>query len=330
MMRIAHTRSVFAVLSLATGLAVAPAVQAQAPAFPSKPISIVVGFTPGGGTDITARVLAQRLTADLGQSVVVSNKSGAAGAIAAGEVARAPADGHTVLMIASATIAALALNANVNFSLEKDLTAVAQVTNAPMVMLLHPGVPASDVKQLIAYARANPGALSFGSTGVGSGSHLAGELFGSMTNTKLVHVPFKSGGDSVMSTVSGQIQMNFPSLPAAQPMMKAGKLKAFAVTTLKRSALLPDLPALDELGLTGYDLPTWYGLVAPAAVPRPIINQLHAATVKAMGTAEAKAAITKLGMDTQVNTPEQFAAYMRSQMASISKLGQASGIKFVE
>lgn len=327
-MRIAHARSVSAVLLLATSLAVAPAVQAQA--FPSKPINIVVGFTPGGGTDITARVLAQRLTADLGQSVVVSNKSGAAGAIAAGEVARAPADGHTVLMIASATIAALALNANVNFSLEKDLTAVAQVTNAPMVMLLYPGVPANDVRQLIAYARANPGALSFGSTGVGSGSHLAGELFGSMTNTKLVHVPFKSGGDSVMSTVSGQIQMNFPSLPAAQPMIKAGKLKAFAVTTLKRSPLLADLPALDELGLTGYDLPTWYGLVAPAAVPRPIINQLHAATLKAMSTADAKAAINKLGMDTQVNTPEQFAAYMRSQMASISKLGQASGIKFAE
>ncbi len=329
-MRIAQPRSVSIALLLAASLVVAPAVQAQAPAFPSKPINIVVGFTPGGGTDITARVLAQRLTVDLGQSVVVSNKSGAAGAIAAGEVARAPADGHTVLMIASATIAALALNANVNFSLEKDLTAVAQVTNAPMVMLLHPGVPATDVKQLIAYARANPGALSFGSTGVGSGSHLAGELFGSMTNTRLVHVPFKSGGDSVMSTVSGQIQMNFPSLPAAQPMIKAGKLKAFAVTTLKRSSLLPDLPALDELGLTGYDLPTWYGLVAPAAVPRPIINQLHAATLKAMSTAEAKAAINKLGMDTQVNTPEQFAAYMRSQMGSISKLGQASGIKFVE
>ena len=165
-----------AVLSVVACLAYAGAALAQA--FPAKPIGIVVGFTPGGGTDITARVLAQRLSTDLGQSVVVSNKSGAAGAIAAGEVARAPADGHTLLMIASATIAALALNANVNFSLEKDLTAVAQVTNAPMVMLLHPGVPASDVKQVIAYARANPGALSFGSTGVGSGSHLASGMIG--------------------------------------------------------------------------------------------------------------------------------------------------------
>ena len=183
---------------------------------------------------------------------------------------------------------------------------------------------------MIDAARKQPGSLNFASPGTGTVSFMVGEEISRRSGINAVHLAFKGGGPAMIDLLAGNINLIFATAASAVSYIKAGKINALAITTLKRSALLPDLPALDELGLTGYDLPTWYGLVVPAAVPRPIINQLHAATVKAMGTTDSKAAITKLGMDTQVTSPEQFAAYMRSQMASIAKLGQASGIKFVE
>ena len=300
---------------------------ASAQTYPTKPVTIVVGFSPGGGTDITSRLLAQKLSAELGQSILIVNRAGASGAIAAEGVAKAPADGYTLLMVASATLASAALRSSVPFSLERDFTPISLVTVAPLVVLLHPSVGARDVKELVALARSQPGTITYGSDGIGSGSHLGGELFSFMTNVKLVHVPFKSGGDSAVATASGQIQMNFPSVPSALPLIKAGKFNVLAVTTIKRSSLLPDVPTLDELGLTGYDLPTWYGLIAPAAVPRNIIGQLHATVAKVVSTAEMKDFINKQGMDAQGNTPEQFAAFMRAQTAQITKLGKLSGIK---
>ena len=305
--------------------ALAPVASAQT--YPSKPVTIVVGFSPGGGTDITSRLLAQKLSTELGQSILIVNRAGASGAIAAEGVAKSPADGYTLLMVASATLASAALRSSVPFSLERDFTPVSLVTVAPLVVLLHPSVGARDVKELVALARSQPGTITYGSDGIGSGSHLAGELFSFMTNVKLVHVPFKSGGDSAVATASGQIQMNFPSVPSSLPLIKAGKFNVLAVTTIKRSSLLPDVPTLDELGLTGYDLPTWYGLIAPAAVPKNIIGQLHAAVAKVVNTAEMKDFINKQGMDAQGNTPEQFAAFMRAQTAQITRLGKLSGIK---
>jgi tripartite-type tricarboxylate transporter receptor subunit TctC len=301
--------------------------EAPAQGYPSKPVRLVVGFAPGGGTDVTSRLLAQKLSAELGQSVVVENRPGASGSIAAEYVAKSIADGHTLLMIASATVASAALRADLPFDLERDFAPVSLVTTAPLVLLLHPSVPARDVKELIALARARPGTITYGSDGIGSGSHLAGELFSFMTNVKLVHVPFKGGSESTVATASGQIQINFPSVPSALPLLKAGKLTALAVTTVRRSLLLPSIPTLHESGLSGYDFGTWYGLVAPAAVPKSIISQLNAALVKVVNTAEMKEFINKQGMEPQANSPEHFGAFMRAQTAQVARLGKLSGLK---
>ncbi len=300
---------------------------ASAQSYPLKPITIVVGFSPGGGTDITSRLLAQKLSSELGQSVLVVNRAGAAGAIAAEAVAKSPADGYTLLMVASATHASAALRPNASFSLERDFAPVSLVTMAPLVVLLHPSVPARDVKELIALARTKPGTITYGSDGIGSGSHLAGELFSFMSNIKLVHVPFKSGSDSAVATAGAQIQMNFPSVPASLPLIKAGKFNVLAVTTMKRSSLLPSIPTLDELGLAGFDLPTWYGLIAPGAVLKDIITQLHAAVVTVVNTAEMKEFIGKQGMEPVANSPEQFTAFLRAQTSQITRLGKLSEIK---
>ncbi len=312
---------------LLPGLSPIASAQSSAQSFPTRPVTIVVGFSPGGGTDITSRLLAQKLSTELGQSILVVNRAGASGAIAAEGVAKATADGYTLLMVASATLASAALRPSVPFSLERDFAPISLVTIAPLVVLLHPSVAARDVKELVALARSKPDTITYGSDGVGSGSHLAGELFSFMSNIKLVHVPFKSGGDSAVATASGQILMNFPSVPSSLPLIKAGKFNVLAVTTIKRSSLLPDVPTLDELGLTGYDLPTWYGLIAPAAVPKNIIGQLHASVSRIVNTAEMKDFINKQGMDAQGNTPDQFAAFMRAQTAQITRLGKLSGIK---
>jgi tripartite-type tricarboxylate transporter receptor subunit TctC len=303
------------------------ALEAPAQSYPSKPVRVVVGFAPGGGTDVTSRLLAQKLSAELGQSVVVENRAGASGSIAAEYVARAPADGYTLLMVASATVASAALRADLPFDLERDFAPVSLVTTAPLVLLLHPSVPARDVKELIALARAQPGTLTYGSDGIGSGSHLAGEIFSYMTNVRLVHVPFKGGSESAVATASGQIQINFPSVPSALPLLKAGKLHALAVTTARRSMLLPSIPTLHESGLSGYDFGTWYGLIAPAAVPKGIIAQLNATLVKVVNTAEIKEFINKQGMEPQANSPEQFGAFLRAQTAQVARLGKLAGIK---
>jgi len=314
-------------LCMVAGLLVGPPTLAVAQTYPTKPVTILVGFTTGGGTDITARFLAQKLTADLGQNVLVVNRPGASGAIAAEAVAGASPDGHMLLMVASATLTAVALRDKVPFSLERDFAPISTVTMAPLVFLIHPSIPVKNVKELIALARKNPGKLTFGSTGIGSGSQLAGDLFGAMANVNLLHVPFKSGGDSVLATASGDVAMNFPSLPASLAMMKAGRVRVLAVTTLKRSSMLPDVPTLDELGLKGYNMPTWYGLLAPAAVPKHVVARLHEAVVRNVNTAEMKANINKLGMEAEANTPAEFAAFMREQTAVVTKLGQRTGIK---
>ena len=298
--------------------------EAPAQSYPTKPVRLMVGFAPGGGTDVTSRLIAQKLTSLLGQSVVVENRAGASGAIAAEFVARSPADGYTLLMIASTTFINSVLRAQ---NLERDLTPVSLATMAPLVLVVHPSVPARDVKELIALARTRPGKLNYGSDGVGGTTHLAGELFNFMAKVKLVHVPYKGAGDSVIATASGQVDINFPSAPAALPLLGAGKFRALAVTSVKRSSLLPSIPTLDESGFPGFDVPTWFGVVAPVAVPKEIIAQLNAAILKVVNTPEMKEAINKQGMEPQTNSPEQFAAFMRRQSGQIAKLVELAGMK---
>jgi tripartite-type tricarboxylate transporter receptor subunit TctC len=297
---------------------------ALAQSFPNKPVRMMVGFSPGGGTDVTARLVAQKLSAQLGQSVIVENRAGASGAIAAEFVARSPADGYMLLMVASTTFINAVLRGQ---SLERDLTPVSLATTAPMVLVVHPSVPAHNVKELIALARTRPGKLNYGSDGVGGTTHLCGELFSLLAEVKLVHVPYKGAGDSILATASGQVDMNFASAPATLPLLGAGKFRALAVSSPQRSSLLPSLPSLDESGLVGFDVTTWFGVLAPVAVPKDIIAQLNAAIVKVVNTSEMKEAINKQGMETQANSPEQFAEFMRRQSGTIARLVEKAGMK---
>ena len=296
----------------------------HAQSYPNKPVRLMVGFAPGGGTDVTSRLVAQKLSAQLGQSVVVENRAGATGAIAAEFVARSPADGYMLLMVASTTFINSVLRAQ---NLERDLTPVSLATTAPMVLVVHPSVPSRNVKELIALARTRPGQLNYGSDGVGGTTHLCGELFNMLAQVKLVHVPYKGAGESVLATASGQVDMNFASAPATLPLLGAGKFRALAVTSPKRSSLLPSLPTLDESGLAGFDVTTWFGVLAPAAVPKDIIAQLNAVIGKIVNTPEMREAFSQQGLEPQTGTPEQFAALIRGEIAQNARLIKLAGVK---
>jgi tripartite-type tricarboxylate transporter receptor subunit TctC len=294
--------------------------------YPTKPIRMIVGFAPGGGTDLTARPVAQKLSELLGQQVVVENKPGAAGNIATEQVVRAAPDGYTLLM---GTIAALAINpslyGNLKFDPETDLAPVIQVVDATNVLTLHPSVPAGSVKELIALAKQK--SLSAGSSGIGATGHLAIELFNLMAGTKLVHVPYKGGGPAMGDLVGGQIQLIFATTASAIPQIKAGRVKGIAVTTAKRSALMPELPTISEAGLPGFDANNWYGIVVPLGTPRAIVDQLNAATTKALGMPDVKATLFNQGLDPAPGTPEQFGAYIKSERIKWAKVIKESGAK---
>jgi tripartite-type tricarboxylate transporter receptor subunit TctC len=313
----------FLVVFLAT-LASTPVFAAET--YPTRPIRMIVGFAPGGGTDLTARPVAQKLSELMGQQVVVENKPGAAGNIATEQVARAAPDGYTILM---GTIAALAINpslyGNLKFDPETDLAPVIQVVDATNVLTLHPSVQASSVQELIALSKQK--SLSAGSSGIGATGHLAIELFNLMAGTKLVHVPYKGGGPAMGDLVGGQIDLIFATTASAIPQIKAGRVKGIAVTTIKRSALMPELPTISEAGLTGFDANNWYGIVVPAKTPRAIIDQLNAEVTKVLAMPDVQATLFKQGLDPAGGTPEQFGAYIRSERIKWAKVIKESGAK---
>jgi tripartite-type tricarboxylate transporter receptor subunit TctC len=294
--------------------------------YPVRPIRMIVGFAPGGGTDLTARPVAQKLSEVLGQQVIVENRPGAAGNIATEQVARAAPDGYTLLM---GTIAALAINpslyGNLRFDPETDLAPVIQVVDATNVLALHPSVPASSVKELIALAKER--SLSAGSSGVGATGHLAIELFNLMAGVKLVHVPYKGGGPAMGDLVGGQVQLIFATTASAIPHIKSGRIKGIAVTTAKRSDLLPDLPTISEAGLAGFDANNWYGLVVPARTPREIIDRLNAEVTKILAMPDVRTTMFHPGLDPAPGTPEQFGAYIRTERAKWARVIKESGAK---
>jgi tripartite-type tricarboxylate transporter receptor subunit TctC len=294
--------------------------------YPVRPIRMVVGFAPGGGTDLTARPVAAKLSDLLGQQVIVENRPGAAGNIATEQVARSAPDGYTILM---GTIAALAINpslyGNLRFDPETDLAPVIQVVDSTNVLALHPSVPASSVQELIALAKEK--SLSAGSSGVGATGHLAIELFNLMSGVKLVHVPYKGGAPAMSDLVGGQVQLVFATTASAIPHIKSGRIKGIAVTTAKRSALLPDLPTISEAGLAGFDANNWYGLVVPAKTPRAIIDQLNAEVTKILAMADVKTALFNQGLDPAPGTPEQFGAYIKSERTKWARVIKESGAK---
>ena len=294
--------------------------------YPSRPIRIIVAYTPAGTTDILARLVGQKMTESWGQSVIVENRPGANGNIGTELAARATPDGYTILM---GTIAALAINpslyTNLPFDPERDLAPVTQAVDSTNILSLHPSVPAGSVKELIALAKSK--SLNYGSSGVGATGHLAGELFNLMTGVKLVHVPYKGGAPAMVDLVAGRVELVFATAASAVPQIKGGKIKGIAVTTAKRSALMPELPAIAEAGLPGYDANNWYGLMVPANTPRAIINRLNAETVKVLNMPEVKTFLFNQGLEAAPSTPEEFGAYIRSERAKWAKIVKASGAK---
>jgi tripartite-type tricarboxylate transporter receptor subunit TctC len=318
------------VLVVVTVLALASvASYAGAQAYPSKPVRMVVGFPPGGGTDVVARILQPKLSEFLGQSVVIDNRPGATGTVAAGQVARSPADGYTIMMGHVAVNAiAPSLFSKLPYDVNKDFAPVTLAAAVPHIIVVHPALPVTSVKQLIALARAHPGELSFPSAGSGSTPHLAGEMFKSMTGTKLLHVPYKGTGQSIPDLLAGRHQVAFDTMPAATPYVRSGRMRPLAVSSAKRVAEFASLPTVEEAGVPGYVLTTWYGVFAPAGTPPAIVNRLHAEFAKAIQSPGTRERLVENGFDgTVTNSPEEFAAMVRADIVRYAKLVKEAGLQ---
>lgn len=324
-MNMGHRR-VFILICGAFVATALPATGARAADWPERPVRMLVGFAPGGGTDATARAIAPKLTELLGQQVIVDNRPGATGNIATDIVSKSTPDGYTILM---GTIAALAINPalyeKLPFDPIKDLAPVTRAVDSTNVLVLHPSVQAKSVKDLIALAKAK--SLNGGSSGVGGAGHLALELFNLQTGTKIVHVPYKGGGPAMIDLLGGNIQLIFATAASAVGHIKSGKIRALAVTTLKRSPLVPDLPTVAETGLPGFEANNWYGILVPAKTPRAIIMRLNKDVSTALLTPEIKDILFKQGLDSAPESPEAFGAYIKSELAKWAKVVKAAGLK---
>ena len=292
-------------------LAFSPLAPAQAQAWPDKPIKLIVSFAPGGVHDTLARVLQPRLTEALGQPIVIENRPGAGGNIAAEAVARSAPDGYTFLVASEAIATNEYLYRHMAYDPYKDLAPVAKLADYPMALIAHPSVPANNVKELIALAKAKPGSLSYGSAGIGASGHLAGELFNSVAGVNIVHVPYKGGAPALADLVAGRIQVMFLSVSLSAPQLKQGKIKVLAVTGDKRSGKLPDVPTTAEQGYPGVQALLFSSLLAPAATPGPVIARMNAEVVKALRAPEVVARLTDLGAVPAPSSPEQFASILK-------------------
>jgi len=297
--------------------------------WPAKPVRIVVPYPPGGPVDISARLLAPKLQQALGQPFLVENKPGAGGNIGADFVAKSAPDGYTLGMGAIATHAINpALMANVPYDPIRDFRHLALVVQVPNVLVVNPELPARSVKELIALAKAQPGKLDFASGSTGSTGHLAGELFKQMTGTYMVHIPYKGAPPAVADLLAGRVHLMFDNLASALPNVRAGKLRALAVTTLTRAASLPELPTLDESGLKGFDMTTWWGLMGPAKLPPDVVQRLSVEILKAMDSADVRERLRAMGMEgSPVRTPEQFTAFVEAEAKLYARLVKVSGAK---
>ena len=318
-----------AALSLAATLAIlAPHAARAADAYPAKPVRFVVAFPPGGGTDIIARSIAQKLAERIAQQVVVDNRPGAGGNIGTDIVAKSAPDGYTLLM---GSAGPLAINASLfgkmPFDPIKDLAPVTLAASTPNVLVVHPSLRAATVKELIALAKARPGEINFASSGHGTPAHLAGELFNSMVGVKMVHVPYKGAAPALADLLGGQVQLMFSTMPPALPHVKDGKLRALAVTSAKRSPAAPDLPTLDEIALPGFEANTWHGVVVPAGTPRAIIARLNREIVAILHLPDVVERFSSQGAEALGSTPEEFAAYIRSETLKWAKVVRDSGAK---
>jgi len=297
-------------------------------AYPAKAIRYVVPFPAGGPLDIVARAIAQELNKSWGQPVVIDNRPGAGGNIGADLVAKAPADGYTILMGAVSTHA---INATLYNKLPydpiRDFAPVTLITSVPNVLVVHPSVPANNVKELIALAKSRPGQLNFASGSTGSAGHLAGELFNSMAGVRMTHIPYKGAAPAVVDLMAGHVSLMFDNMSSALPNIKATRVRALAVTTLKRSPLLPQLPTISDAGLRGFDIATWFGIFAPAGAPPDIVARLNSEIVRILHTPEMKERLALLGAEPIGNKPDEFAAFVKAEIPKYAKVIQASGAR---
>ena len=316
-----------ALATIAAAMATA-AMPTAAQSFPSKPIRLVVPFPTGGPLDASARLIGQKLTEAWGQTVVVDNRPGAGGNIGADLVAKSAPDGYTVVMGALSTHAVNPhLFPKMPYDAVKDFAPITLVAITPNVLVVNPSLPVNSVKELIAYAKAHPGKLSFGSGSNGSAGHLAGELFKIDTGVDMVHVPFKGGAPATQALLAGDTQLMFDNLANATPQVKAGKLKALAVTTAQRSRLAPELPTMAEAGLAGFDISTWYGLLAPAGTPRDVIAKWNAEVTRILNAPDVREKLMAQGAEPAPDTPEQFAQFIAQELAKYQRIVKASGAK---
>jgi tripartite-type tricarboxylate transporter receptor subunit TctC len=297
-------------------------------AYPSKPIRLVVPFPPGGSLDVIARAIGQKLTEAWGQSVVIDNRPGAGGNIGADLVAKSAPDGYTILEGALSTHAVnVSLYAKMPYDPIKDFAPITLVAVTPNVLVLNTSFPVNSVPELLAYARANPGKLSFGSGSNGSAGHLAGELFKTEAGVDMVHIPYKGGAPALQALLAGDTQLMFDNLANSAAQLKAGKLKALAVTTAKRSSLIPELPTLSETGLPGFDIYTWWGFMAPAGTPKEIVAKWNAEVTRILNSPEMKAFFAQQGAEPAPDSPEQFAALIKNEITKYAKIVKQSGAK---
>ena len=298
---------------------------ALAQEYPSKAIRLVAPFAPGGATDILARVVGQKLSERSGQSVLIDNRTGAGGHIGAELVAKAAPDGYTLLCGGVPHAIGMTLYRKLGYDLTKDLAPVAMIATFPSAIVLHPSLPVKSIRELIDLAKARPGQLNFGSAGNGSPNHLALELVGTMAKVKMTHVPYKGTGQMVVDLVAGQVQLASMGFPTALQNVKAGKLRVIAVTSEKRSPLLPEVPTVAETGLPGFDVTSWYGIFGPAALPNEIVAKINAEVAAIVGLADVKERLAHLGAEPLTLTPDAFGRYVRTEVARWAKAVKASG-----
>ena len=302
--------------------------EAHSQTYPVRPIRLMVPFPAGGGSDTMGRVVGARLGERLGQQIVVENRPGAGGSIGADAVAKAAPDGYTLLLGSTSEVVQYPnVNPKVPYSPTRDFAPVSFVGTVPLILVAHPSLPVKSVKDVIALARQRPGEINFSSAGNGSTTHLAVELLVLTTGIKMTHVPYKGSPPAVADLVAGNVQIGIPTMPAALQLVRAGRLRALGVSTAKRASVLPDVPTLLEAGVKGYDTALWTGLLAPAGTPRGILARLHAETVYVLGLPEVREALAKQGADAESSTPEQFAAYIRSELAKWAKVVEDANVR---
>ena len=318
-----HPRYLIA-LALALGCGSA---LAQTAAYPTKPIRFIMPFSPGGQTDILGRILGQQLAVQLGQSVVAENRPGAGSNLGMELAAKSAPDGYTIVLVSPALVISPSLYKKLNYAPLKDLAPVGLVANAPNILLVHPSVPARTLKELVALARANPGKLNFGSGGVGTSIHLAGEMMKSLTGVNIVHVPYKGGNDAMTALQGGQIEMMVNGIAPVLPQLRSGRVRGLAMLTAERVASLPEVPTAKEAGIPNYEASNWYGVLAPAGTPREVIVRLNTEFRNILDMPEVRERFLAAGVNTRSNTPDEFAAFIKSEAERYAQVIKTANIQ---